>query len=67
MKEKDRYREVAEAVRVEYNKHNDDVFLVFKITDERFKKRIKDDWTQDIDLKIIDKGLYTFKEDENKE
>ncbi len=64
MNEKDSYQEVAKAVRVEYGRHNDEVYIVFKIMDEKFKKRIKDDWNADVDLKIIDKKLYTFKEDE---
>ena len=64
MNEKDRYHEVANAVRVEYNKHGNEVFLVFKITDEQFKKRIKDNWEEDVDLKVIERKLYTFKEDD---
>ena len=63
MKDKDRYHEVATAVRVEYDEHSGEVFLVFKVIDEKFKKRIKNDWNADIDLKVIDKQLYTFKED----
>jgi len=62
MNEKDRYHVVAEAVRVEYIQSDGKLFLVFEITDEKFKKKIKDDWTQEIDLKIIDKKLAEFEE-----
>ncbi len=64
MKKIDRYQTVAEAVRVEHDRHDDSVFLVFKITDEGFKKKIKDDWTQDLPLRIIDRKLVEFEEDE---
>lgn len=60
MNEKNKYHSVAEAVRIEYNEYNGDVFIVFKITDERFKKAVKDDWTNDIDLRVIDKKLCEF-------
>lgn len=52
---------VAVAVRVEHSLDRDDVFLVFKIVNERFKKRIKNDWTEDIELRIIEKRLVLKK------
>lgn len=52
---------VAVAVRIEHETETDRVFLVFEIVDEKFKQRIKQDWTQDIDLKVEGKNL---KEDE---
>jgi hypothetical protein len=63
MKEMDKYHTVAEAVRVEHDRHTDTVFLVFEIVDEKFKSRIKKDWTQDIPLRIIDKKLVKFEEE----
>ncbi len=57
MKQIKPYKTVAEAVRVEYIKEADKVFLVFEIVDEAFKKKIKEDWTQDIDLEIIGRTL----------
>tara|TARA_B100000809_G_C14869703_1_gene435077 strand:- start:246 stop:434 length:189 start_codon:yes stop_codon:yes gene_type:complete len=48
---------VAVAVRIEHIPEHDEVFLVFKIVNERFKKRIKTDWSEDIELKVIDKNL----------
>ena len=57
---------VATAVRVEYNSDSDEVYLVFLIVDQDFKKRIKKDWTQDIDLELINKNLV-ISDKENKE
>lgn len=52
---------VAKAVRVEHNPESDTVFLVFEIVDDDFKKRIKKDWTEDIELKVIGKDLVLEK------
>lgn len=54
MREIDKYRTVAEAVRLEHDPKTDTFYLVFQITDEKFRNRIKKDWTQDIDLRVID-------------
>jgi len=48
---------VAEAIRVEHNPENDTMYLVFEIKDENFKNRIKKDWTEDIELKLLGKSL----------
>lgn len=48
---------IAEAVRIEHIESTDTVYLVFEITDERFKKEIKKDWTKDIDLVLLGKKL----------
>jgi len=64
MREIDKYHDVAIAVRVEHEQRTDTVYLVFQITDEKFKKRIKDDWTQDIPLRLIERGLVEVKEEE---
>ncbi len=50
-------KELAHAIRVEYDSDNDDLFIVFEVTDERFKKQLKDDWLKDINLKIEGKKL----------
>lgn len=52
---------VANAVRVEINTKTDEVYIVFQIIDEDFKKRIKENWNQDIDLKLIGKALVEDK------
>lgn len=51
------YHTVAEAVRIEYDEKSGAVYLVFELTDEDFKKRIKEDWTADIELELDDKKL----------
>jgi len=56
------YRTVAEAVRIEYEEKSGAVYLVFEITDEDFKKRIKADWTADIEVELEGKKLI-LKED----
>lgn len=48
---------VATAVRIEHDPNSDKVFLVFEVTDPKFKQRIKHDWTQDIELVVIGKSL----------
>lgn len=48
---------VAEAVRLEFEEHTGDVFIVFKVKDEKFKQEIKRTWTEDIEYRIIDKSL----------
>jgi len=63
LNKKDFYKEVAEAVRVELEEQNDVLYLVFKITDEQFKQKIKKNWLEDIDLKIIGKKLHKFEEE----
>ncbi|MAE87673.1 MAG: hypothetical protein CMB80_33375 [Flammeovirgaceae bacterium] len=53
MKEIDKYHIVANAVRLEHDPKTDTFYLVFEITDEKFRNKIKRDWTQDIDLRVI--------------
>lgn len=53
MDQKAQNHTVAVAVRIEHETETDRVFLVFEIVDEKFKQRIKQDWTQDIDLKVV--------------
>lgn len=62
MKEKDAYKAVATAVRVERDDKTDTMYLVFQVTDEKFKQKVKKDWNQDIDLKIQGKDLIEFEE-----
>lgn len=48
---------VANAVRVEFNPKSDELFIVFQVVDEDFKSKIKENWMQDIELKIIGRSL----------
>ena len=56
------YKVVAEAVRVEFEEKSGSVYLIFEITDEDFKNKIKKDWTVDIELELENKKLL-LKED----
>lgn len=48
---------VAIAVRMEHDPNTDELYLVFKVTDPNFKKKIKLDWNADVELKLIGKEL----------
>lgn len=48
---------VAQAIRIEYNDSTDTMYIVFEIVDEHFKSKIRQDWTQDIELKLIGRSL----------
>lgn len=50
---------LAEVIRIEYNNQTGDLFLVFKVLNEKLKKQIKENWTKDIEFKLIDKTLVT--------
>jgi len=47
--------EVAKAIRVEYDKDKDKLYLVFEITEEKLKRSIKEDWTKNIELYLVKK------------
>lgn len=53
---------VATVVRIEHDPKTDELYLVFQVTDEDFKRRVKKDWLQDIDLKVIGKNLVEDKD-----
>ena len=48
---------VGEAIRVDYSEKDGRLFLVFEIFDEKYKKDIKENWTNDIEFKIINRSL----------
>jgi hypothetical protein len=48
---------LAEAVRLEYESKTGELFIVFKVKDEKFKQDIKTKWVNDIEYKLIDKLL----------
>ena len=50
-------RILAEAVRIEYENKTWELFIVFKVKDEKFKQDIKTKWVNDIEYKLIDKLL----------
>jgi hypothetical protein len=48
---------VGEAVRVEYTEKDGKLFLVFEITNIKYKQDIKKNWTRDIEFRLVDKLL----------
>ena len=44
-------------VRVEHNETTDELYVVFQITNEDLKKRIKKNWMEDVEFKLIGKKL----------
>ncbi|HVI40240.1 MAG TPA: hypothetical protein VM577_06240 [Anaerovoracaceae bacterium] len=57
MDKKAQNQTVAVAIRVEYQPETDKLFLVFEVVDEKFKQKIKADWSQDVELKLVGKTL----------
>jgi hypothetical protein len=49
---------IAEAIRIEHDPNNGDLFIVFKVSSEKFKKHIRETWIDDIEYKLINKTLY---------
>ena len=48
---------VAEAVRIEYEEKTGKLYIVFEVKDEKYKQDIKNNWTKDIEYKLVDKFL----------
>jgi hypothetical protein len=53
---RDTFAIVAKAIRMEFDKNNK-MYLVFEVTDSDFKNHIKDNWSDDIPIRIIGKNL----------
>lgn len=53
---------IAEAVRIEYEQRSGNLYIVFKVLDEKFKNDIKTNWTKDIEYRLIDKSLIASEE-----
>jgi len=52
-----KYETVAKAIRLEVDESKDDVYIIFKIVDERFKQKVRADWKEDIEVKLVNKEL----------
>ena len=52
---------VARGVRMEVDKLNGDLYLVFKVIDESFKQRIRDNWNDDVELKLLGRDLIELR------
>lgn len=52
---------IAKAVRVEHDPATDKIYLVFEVVDEGFRQRVKKNWMQDIDVKLVGRDLVEDK------
>ena len=48
---------IARAVRMEIDPLTGDLYLVFKVIDEAFKQNVRENWEQDLELKILGRDL----------
>lgn len=48
---------VARAIRMEIDPNTGVLYLVFKVVDEGFKQRVRENWDGDVELKILGKDL----------
>lgn len=53
---------VAVASRIEFEDSTGKLFIVFEITDEKYKRKIMKTWSNDIEFRLIDKSLVLEKE-----
>lgn len=54
---------VATASRLEWEEKTGKLFIVFEVTDEKYKQDIKKNWVNDIEYKLIDKSLVLEEEE----
>ena len=48
---------VARAIRMEVDPNTGDLYLVFKVIDESFKQRVRENWSADVKLEILGRDL----------
>jgi hypothetical protein len=48
---------IAEATRIEQDEASGKLYIVFEITNEQYRKYILENWMNDIEFKLINKGL----------
>lgn len=53
---------VAKAVRLEHEEERDVVYIVFKVTDEQFKRSVLEDWKKDVELRVVGRSLVKTEE-----
>jgi len=51
------YDTIARGIRMEIDPNTGDLYLVFKVIDEDFKKRVRESWNDDVQLQILGKDL----------
>ena len=57
MDHKSQNHTIAKTIRVEHNPESDSLYLVFEVVDEDFKRRIKQDWMEDIEVRVVGTDL----------
>ncbi len=45
---------VAKAIRMEIDKDTDTIYLVFEVTDQAFKKEVRENWSKNFKLQLIE-------------
>lgn len=50
---------IGTATRIEYNDYTDKLYIVFEVVDPQYKQSIKQDWTKDIEFRIVNKNLVS--------
>ena len=50
---------IAEAVRIEFEQKTGELFIVLKVVDGKFKQDVKNNWTKDIEYRLIDRYLVS--------
>ena len=53
---------MGEAARIEFDKSNNRMYIVFEIKDEKYRQFIKNNWIKNIEFRIIDKFLVKNEE-----
>ena len=56
-----KHNTVARAIRMEIDPITGDLYLVFKVIDESFKQRVRDNWMDDVELKLLGRALIEIK------
>ena len=51
------YDTVARAIRMEIDPNTGDLYLVFKVIDEDFKQRVRENWSRDVQLEVMGRDL----------
>ncbi len=51
------YDTVARAIRMEIDPNTGDLYLVFKVVDEDFKQRVRENWSRDVQLEVMGRDL----------
>jgi len=52
---------VAKGIRLEIDPLTGDLYLIFKIVDEQFKQKVREDWENDVEMQVDGKDLIEKK------